>query len=105
MSLTDRKYRPNYDPKRPRTIAERGWLGSIVDEHLRVALEAAEQTLSDLDKMELCSGADCGRMFDTTDPRSAAIPHNGTTLLYCPGCEAEAAGFVYDQATDKTPKP
>jgi hypothetical protein len=71
------------------TIAETGWADFLID-HLEEALKAAKGTASDLAKMKMCDGADCGRMFDATDPRAREVQRGRITFNFCPGCELEA---------------
>lgn len=89
MSLKTVKYMRDKPANRPRTIAERGWLGALIDDQLRPALKMAEKMASDLDNLGHCDAADCGRMFDTTDPRSSSAVDHGTKYLFCPGCTLE----------------
>ncbi|MBY0561419.1 hypothetical protein [Hyphomicrobium sp.] len=97
-ALLNGKYRRDRLQKRPRTIAERGYLGIIIDDHLRPALRAAEEIFTDLDHLESCSISDCGRLFDARDPRSAKFEFGGTTHHVCPGCEFEAQANAKDVA-------
>lgn len=87
MSLTSSKYMKR--SAKPRTIAERGWLGACIDDHLRPALEMAEKMKSDLDVIERCDAAECGRMFDSTDPRGSSAIDGAITYHFCPGCTLE----------------
>jgi hypothetical protein len=81
------------------TIAERGWLGIVIDDHLRPALKDAESIASDLDQIELCDRPGCGLMFDRRDARHGSFMSGGITYRYCPACEIEA------KAVDRLPSP
>lgn len=71
------------------SIAERGWLGAVIDDHLRPALKFAEEQASDLDKLAMCDIAGCGRVHDATDPRASTVVDHGTTYHFCAACEIE----------------
>jgi hypothetical protein len=69
------------------TIAEVGWLEFVID-HLKPALQAAENNLSDLQNLAVCDAPKCLRLFDRTDPRAGL--YAVAKLFYCPACEIEA---------------
>lgn len=87
--------------KAPRTIAERGWLGSVIDDHLRPALKDAESLLSDLENITICDHPRCGLMFDLRDPRHGKFNIGTTAHHYCPACEIEAQ-LSTDPSADTT---
>jgi hypothetical protein len=72
------------------TIAERGWLGIVIDDYLRPALKNAENIASDLENIELCDASGCGLMFDRRDKRAGIFRKGSQTYHFCPACEMTA---------------
>lgn len=52
------------------TLAECGWLEFVINDHLRPALKAAEDTLADLVHVRQCESADCDMIFDGPHARA-----------------------------------
>lgn len=71
-----------------KTLAESGWLDFVLD-HWRIAMSAAESTLSDLSHIRTCEVAGCERMFDGSDPRAVTRDASGNGVDCCPACEIE----------------
>lgn len=87
------------------TLAELGWLEGVIEDHLKPALKAAEQTRAQLANLRLCDHAGCGRMFDGSDPRSATVTHGGATYHFCPACEFQAPADKMMPASPSAPPP
>ena len=85
------------------TIAERGWLGIIIDDCLRPALKNAESIASDLESIELCDASGCGMMFDRRDKRAGIFREGNQAFNFCPACEMTAQAAAVPSTGSGTP--